>query len=91
MAIARLYGFEIDFVGNPISGSAAWFFIIISKFITTPIFEIKIYEKNSLAPKKFIFEARFDSTSMLIWRHYYLFKSSAMCEKLKIGLQKEFS
>ena len=55
MAVARSYGFEIDFVGNPISGSAAWFFIIILKFIFTPIFEIKIYEKNSLTQKKISF------------------------------------
>ena len=29
MAVARPLGFEINFVRNPISGSAAWFFIII--------------------------------------------------------------
>ena len=45
MAIARPYGFEIDFVRNPFSGSAAWFFVIILKFILTPIIEIKIHEK----------------------------------------------
>ena len=38
MAVARPYGFEIDFVRNPISGSAAWFFVIILKFIFTHIF-----------------------------------------------------
>ena len=47
MAVARPYGFEIDFVRNPISGSAAWFFVIILKFIFTPIYQIKISEKNS--------------------------------------------
>ena len=41
--------FEIDFVRNPISGSAAWFFVIIGKIIFTAIFEIKNHEKNSLA------------------------------------------
>ena len=51
MAIARRYGFEIDFVRNRISGSAAWFFVIILKFIFTLIFEIKIYAKNCLTPK----------------------------------------
>ena len=38
MAVARPLGFEIVFVRNPISGSAAWFFVIIFKFIFTPIF-----------------------------------------------------
>ena len=41
--------------GEPISESAAWFFVIILKFIFTSIFEIKIHEKNSLTPKKFHF------------------------------------
>ena len=38
MAVARLLGAEIDFVRNPISGSAAWFYVIILKFIFTTIF-----------------------------------------------------
>ena len=45
MAVARPNGFEIDFVRNPISESAALFFVIILKFIYKPIFEIKIYQK----------------------------------------------
>ena len=52
MAVARPYGFEIDFVRNLISGSAAWFFVIIVKFIFTSIFKIKIFEKKFLTPKK---------------------------------------
>ena len=51
MAVARPYGFEIDFVGNPLSVSRAWFFVFIFKFILTLIFEIKIYEINSLTSK----------------------------------------
>ena len=47
MAVARPFSFEVDFVRNPISGSAAWFFVIFLKFIFTSIFEIKINEKNS--------------------------------------------
>ena len=31
--------------GDPISESAAWFFVFILKFIFTSIFEIKIHEK----------------------------------------------
>ena len=58
-AVARPNGFEIDFVRNPIDWSEAWFFVIILKFIFTPIFEIKIHEKNPWQKKKFIFEARF--------------------------------
>ena len=45
MAVARPYGFEIDFVTNPIFVAAAWFFIIILKFIFSSIFEIKIRKK----------------------------------------------
>ena len=52
MAVARPLGFEMDFVRNPISGSAAWFFVIILKFIFTPIFEIKVHEKKFLDTKK---------------------------------------
>ena len=55
MAFARPLGFEIDFVRNPVSGSAAGFFVIILKFVFTPIFEIKVLKKNSLTPKKFHF------------------------------------
>ena len=55
MAVARPYGFEVDFEVDPISGSAALFFIIILKFIFTPIFEIKVYERNFLTRKKISF------------------------------------
>ena len=55
----RPYRFKIDFVSNPISGSATWFFVLTLKFIFTPIFEIKIYEKNPWQQKNFNFEARF--------------------------------
>ena len=48
MAVARPLGFEIDFVRNPFSESAVRFFLIFLKFIFTPIFEIRIQEKNSL-------------------------------------------
>ena len=54
MAVARPYGFEINFVRNPMSGSAVWCFVIILEFIFKPIFAIKIHEKNSLTPKNFI-------------------------------------
>ena len=53
MAIAQALDFEIDSAKNPTSRSAAWFFIIILKFIFTAIFEIKNHVKNFLAPKKF--------------------------------------
>ena len=53
MTIARPYGFEIDFMRNPMSGPASWFFVIILKFIFTPIFEIKINAKKVLDTKKF--------------------------------------
>ena len=44
---ARPYGFNIDFVRNHFSESSAWIFVIILKFIFTPIFEIKSHEKIS--------------------------------------------
>ena len=51
MAVARLYGSKIDFTRNPISGSAARFFVNILKFIFTYIYEIKISKKKFLTPK----------------------------------------
>ena len=41
--------------GDSIFESAAWFFIIILKFIFTSIFEIKIHEKKILDTKKISF------------------------------------
>ena len=55
VAVARLYGFEINFVRNPISGSDTWIFIMILKFIFTLIFEIKIHEKKFLDTRKISF------------------------------------
>ena len=52
MAAARPYGFRIDYVRNPISGSTVWFFLIILKSIFTIIFETKIHEKKFLDTKK---------------------------------------
>ena len=57
MTFARPYGFEIDFVRSPISGSAVWFFVIILKSIFTLIFEMKIYEKKFLDTKKIHFRS----------------------------------
>ena len=45
-------GSKIDFKGDPIFESTAWFFVIILKFISTSIFEIKIHEKKFLDTKK---------------------------------------
>ena len=38
--------------GDPIFESAAWFFVIMLKFIFTSIFESKIHEKNPWHQKK---------------------------------------
>ena len=46
MAVARLYGSKIDFTRNPISGSAARFFVILLEFSFTLLYEIKIFERN---------------------------------------------
>ena len=55
MPVARPNGFQIDFVSDTIFGSASWFFVIILKLISTPIFEIIIHEKNYLTPEKISF------------------------------------
>ena len=55
MAVAQQLDFEIDFVRNPISGSAANLFVIILKFIFTAIFEINVHEKKFLDTKKISF------------------------------------
>ena len=54
MAVARPLGFEIDFVRNPISGSAAEFFVSILKFILTSIFLIRIHGKNVFDTENFL-------------------------------------
>ena len=41
--------------GNPIRESAAWFFVIILKYIFTSIFEIKFHEKKFLDIKNILF------------------------------------
>ena len=45
--------------GDPIFESAAWFFIIILKFIFTSNFEIKINEEKLLDTKKISFSKEF--------------------------------
>ena len=54
MAVAQPLDFEIDFARNPISGSAAWFYVIILKIICTAIFEIKNHVKKFLGTKKIL-------------------------------------
>ena len=56
MAAVQPYGFKIEFVKNPISRSAACFFLISLKFIFTRFFEIKIYEIKVFDTKNVIFE-----------------------------------
>ena len=65
MAVVQPYGFKIDFVRNPISGSAAGFFVMILKFILTPISEIKIHEKKFLTPKKYFSKADFHKSTYI--------------------------
>ena len=55
-------GPKIDLKGDPIFESAAWFVVIILKFIVTSIFEVKIHEKNFLTPKKFYFRRPIQDT-----------------------------
>ena len=46
MAVAWPLGFEIDFLQNFISRSAACFLVIIFQFSFSPIFEITIHQKE---------------------------------------------
>ena len=65
---------KIDFQGDPIFESVAWFFVIILKFIFTSTFEIKIHEKNSLTLSRRVELVRsplmifFLSLSEIVWR-----------------------
>ena len=59
MADAQPYAFKVDFVRNLISEPAAQFFVYILNFIFSPIYEIKISEKNSWFENNLIFEGRF--------------------------------
>ena len=57
MAVARAYDFEVDFVRNLISGSAALFLVNILKIIFISIYGIKIYEKKFLDTEQFHFRS----------------------------------
>ena len=46
MGLVSQYGFKINFLENPIFGSAAYVFVITLKFIFTTILEIKISGKK---------------------------------------------
>ena len=52
MGLVSPIGSKIDFMGDPFFESAAWFFVLILKFILTPIFQIQIHENNSLTKKQ---------------------------------------
>ena len=56
IAVAQPLDFGIDFAKNPISGSAAWFFIIILKFIFKAFFNQNSW-KRFLDTKKFDFQS----------------------------------
>ena len=52
-------GRKIDFVGNCIPESTAYFFIKTLKLIFTHFIEIRIFEKQFLALKNFVLEGCF--------------------------------
>ena len=58
MAVAWPGGFEIDFVRNPISGSAEWFFVIIMFHFYTHLRNQNLWKKI-FDTKKIIFKSRF--------------------------------
>ena len=55
MGLLSSNGCKIDFLGDPIYESVAWFFVIILKFLFTLISEIKAHEKKFIATKKILF------------------------------------
>ena len=55
MGLVSPNGSKIDFWDVSIFESAAWFFVIILKFIFTSIFEIQIHEKKFLDTEKISF------------------------------------
>ena len=65
---------------DPIFESAAWFFVIILKFIFTSIFEIKIHEKKNLDTKKISF-SKADSVWVKKWdiKTYFLSAYRSYC------------
>ena len=54
MAVARSYGFEIDFVRNPISESAVRFFVISLYSFLHPFLKSKFMKKISWHQENFI-------------------------------------
>ena len=52
---AEKLALKIDFLKGLIFESAAWFFVIILKFIFTALYEIKIHKRNFLVTKKISF------------------------------------
>ena len=61
MVFVKTIGRKIDFAGNCIVESTAYYFDNIINFIFTPIIEIKIFEIKILSPKKIVLEGRFSS------------------------------
>ena len=78
MAFEQPYGFEFAFVRNPISGSAAWFFVNILKLISEPIFKIKIYEKISWYKQISFSKADFHKSAYQITKKISILNSKAI-------------
>ena len=66
--------------GDPIFESAAEFFIIILKFISTSIFEIKIHEKKFRDTKKILF------TKVDFYKAWDSYSSRSQCHTRKSNL-----
>ena len=80
----KTIGREIDFVGNCIAESTA-FFYNYPTFISTPFIQIKIVENPFLALKKFVLEGRFPN---LLFFDAFIFQAN--CREL-IDRVKEWS
>ena len=52
MAVARPNGYKIDFVRNPISGSAAWFLFLSLNSFLNPFLKSKFMKKNFINQHK---------------------------------------
>ena len=72
-------GSKIDFKGDLIFESTAWFFVVILKFIFTLIYEIKIFEKKFLLTKIISLKLRYLLELLFLYKK----KMNTSEEKLK--------
>ena len=91
MAVARPYGFEIDFLRNPFSVSTSWFFVIILKVIFTPIFVIKIYAEKFFDTKRISFSKSDFLTPKISFLKTHFHKLTDSCNHASVEVNSSFN